>query len=150
MADEEEYQITFPTDSDGFVGFRCSSCGYRFRLSTEEFSAADGIEMFCPACGLPNVPCSFITDEMTEYVEAFAESIMAEKLNAMFDNMERQCRSSKALTFKRGKRLAEDRPVLPSEPDDLISVCFPCCGRRAKVGATSDAEDVYCPYCGVK
>ena len=150
MTDNIEHRFERPTDSDGYLSFQCPFCAYRFELSAAELTAAEGVELYCPACGLSNTPDTFATDEVKQYALEVAKSMIYGKINTMFDDFARTASRNKNITVKRGSRLPDKVPSPPAEPEDLSEVSFTCCGHSAKVDIPSAAGSFYCPYCGVK
>jgi len=149
MAGDFEYRVELPADSEGYVSFQCPFCGYRFKLSAPEFTAAEGVQLYCPACGLSSAPDTFTTDEVKQCALEVVKGMMAGKVNTMFDDFARRASRDNGITVKRGSRLPDRTPSPPGEPEDMTVVSFACCGRSAKVDSASAHVAFYCPYCGV-
>lgn len=146
----KNFIISKQSDIDGFSSFKCSLCGEEFKLNSTECQEDDVYELFCPHCGIPSEPSSYLTDDFVENAMILAENEVANMLNDFTKGLEKSFRGNKSIKFKSGKKL----PIKPLKPmyeqDDLDQVEFNCCERQAKLNTLLiSSKNPYCPYCGV-
>ena|SRR5699024_10498545 len=146
----KNFVITKQSDIDGFSSFKCSLCGEDFKLLSAECQEDDVYEIFCPHCGIPSPPSSYITEDFVENAMVLAENELANMINNFTKDLEKTFRGNKSLSFKRGKKLRA-KPLKPMyEQDDLDQIKFSCCEKQAKLNTLLiSTKNPYCPYCGV-
>ncbi len=146
---EERIQISIPHDSEGFFTLRCPYCGQRFKLSSGEVeSSGNGIDVYCPYCGLQGHSSRFIDTQVLEAAHVQVTNIAQQAINRTMRDLERSMRGNKHVKFKPGKPL---RPLPEKElyeTDDLEIVTLSCCEKRVKVEGLEAEAGIYCPYCG--
>ena len=65
-------EVSFPTDSDGFLSQECPSCGQRFKVVLGEGSEEP--ISYCPYCGFNGNDCWY-TPEQVEHIQAVAANV---------------------------------------------------------------------------
>jgi len=145
---QDEFEITIPTDDDGFVLLRCPKCGEYFKLLPSEFNDDNVDEIFCPQCGLTSE--TYITDDVIELGTAITHNQMLDMIEGLFDGLEKSTKKSmiQFKTTKKAKR--EDEIPIRSSVDALEKTEFDCCNRSAKLRGLLIYCGSYCPYCGGK
>jgi hypothetical protein len=156
-------EITFPTDSDGFLSQECPSCGLRFKARFEESGEESKPLSYCPYCGHHGLDC-WLTQEQVDYAQAVAASeLIAPHLRDLARQLDRS--SNSFIKFKLEGNIP-DPPPPPMETDDQLDMLhFPCCDETIKVArhpkhfciicgmeidmAVSDAKKVFLSHKGV-
>src|SRR5688500_4090539 len=100
---DEHIEIPIPSDPEGYVSFACPLCAERFKLSAAEVDERSPEEFHCPICGLSGDAQDFITADLNEVIEQNAENLLADAVNKMMRDLERNFRGSKFVTLKRGR-----------------------------------------------
>ena len=98
---QDEFEITIPTDDDGFVLLRCPKCGEYFKLLPSEFNDDNVDEIFCPQCGLTSE--TYITDDVIELGTAITHNQMLDMIEGLFDGLEKSTKNS-MIQFKTTKK----------------------------------------------
>lgn len=140
--------FSIPADASGYVSFNCPYCGQRFKLDAAEVQAEDVIDLWCPACGLPGNPSSFIFEDARKAAQIIAENMVREMINDFGKQIERQFRGSQFIKVQRGRELRSEPDKIIIEQDDLQVLRLTCCDRTVKTRALEAAIGYYCPYCG--
>lgn len=147
MDDSFSFEISIPSDNDGYVLLQCEHCGSFFKATPDDIEDDGVLQIFCPCCGL----CS--ENHITEDVSELAETIISNQINQMifkqFKDLERH--SNNIISFKAGKKphYKAEEPIR-SGIDELKIVDFECCHRTAKIKPLLKMTGCYCPFCGVK
>ncbi|WP_405097090.1 hypothetical protein [Oceanobacillus sp. FSL H7-0719] len=146
----KNFVLTKQSDIDGFSSFKCSLCGEEFKLLSNESQEDDVYELFCPHCGIPSPPSSYITDDFVENAKVLVDNEVAKMLNDFTKDLEKTFRDNKSIKFKGSKKMPI-KPLLPMyEQDNLDQIEFTCCERKAKLNTILiSSKNPYCPYCGV-
>lgn len=148
MSDTATFQISIPTDNDGYVLLKCEHCGELFKCTPNDIESDEVLSVFCPACGLTSE--SYITQDIIELAQAMVENYAMDMLDESLKRMERQFASNKFVSFKRGKRPKRkyENPI-HSTIEDLQEKQCDYCGRIAKVNPLLKMSGSFCPCCGV-
>nr|VFK42611.1 MAG: TIR domain-containing protein [Candidatus Kentron sp. TC] len=135
--------ISFPTDTDGFLSRECPSCEQRFKVvfgqgSEEPIS-------YCPYCGYNGQEC-WHTRPQVDYMQAVAADIA---LGPELKKLERQLKGmSNGLIEIELKSSLPKPPPAPMETDDpLETLRFPCCNETIKV---TRHNQHFCIICGTE
>ena len=72
MSEDVTFNISIPSDSDGFVLLQCSLCGEFFKMTPTDFEDDSQLHIWCPNCGLN--PDSLITEEVFDIAMKIAIS----------------------------------------------------------------------------
>jgi len=136
-------QVSFPTDSDGFLSQECPSCEQRFKVlfghgSEEPIS-------YCPYCGYNGRQCWY-TQEQVAYIQAVAANMV---LAPELKNLERQLEGASKGFLKVDVKSNFSKPSPPPiETDDAFDILhFPCCNETVK--ATRHNRH-FCIICGTE
>lgn len=149
MADVS-FQITIPSDNDGFITLQCPFCDDRFKLTVEEFQREDIIEIFCPYCGLRHQHSEFLRDEVIEQAQIIAGNYAKSLLNQWMKDLERSTARNKFVKIKAGKLPKIEAEKILFEQEELEITTLVCCQVTVKTRPLNKVIGVYCPCCGVK
>lgn len=144
------FQITIPSDNDGFVTLQCPFCEDRFKLTVTDFEREDIIEIFCPYCGLRHQHSHFLRDEVIEQAHTVANNYAKSMINEWAKKLERSFKGSKNVKFKAGKPLEMEAEKILFEQEELETVNLNCCQITVKTRFLNKVIGIYCPCCGVK
>lgn len=133
--------ISFPTDSDGYLSQECPSCAQRFKVRFGEGSE-DPIS-FCPYCGHKGHDCWYTQDQVV-YIQAVTTDVV---LGPELKKLERETkRASGGLLKLDMKTDLPQAGAPPMETDDALDVLrFPCCHETIKV---TRHDRHFCIICG--
>ncbi|WP_377482166.1 MAG: hypothetical protein P2A85_29155 (plasmid) [Microcoleus anatoxicus] len=149
MADVS-FQITVPSDNDGFITLQCPFCDDRFKLTVEDFQREDIIEIFCPYCGLRHQHSQFLRDEVIEQAQIIASNYAKSLLNQWVKDLEKSTKRNKFVNFKAGKLPKLETEKILFEQEELETTTLVCCLVTVKTRPLNKVIGVYCPCCGVK
>lgn len=147
MSEEFTFQISIPSDEEGFVLLKCPLCGEMFKLQPSDFEDDSVFEIYCPACGL--VSDSYITDDVVELGMTMVENYANDLLMKELKKLERQTKNS-MLKFKVTNKLKKksEKPIMLTI-EALERKMYTCCKMEAKIKPILKMSGSYCPYCGV-
>lgn len=136
-------EISFPTDTDGFLSQECPSCNQRFKVifgqgSEEPIS-------FCPYCGYNGQDCWFTQDQV-DHIQAMAvDTVLAPELR----KFEQRIKGTSNEFFELDIKSNLPKPsVAPMEIDDPFDILhFPCCKETVKV---DKQQKHFCLICGME
>ena len=134
-------EVSFPTDSDGFLSQECPLCMQRFKVLFGQGS--ENPISFCPYCGYNDQGC-WCTLEQNSYMQKVAlDVLVAPQLKKL--GRELKSESSELLSVSLKTELPEPfRP--PMETDDPFDILhFPCCQETVKL---SRQQSHFCIICG--
>ena len=134
-------QISFPTDTDGYLSQECPSCEQRFKVLFGEGSEEP--ISFCPYCGHKGRDC-WHTQEQVAYIQAVTADVV---LGPELKKLEREMkRASSGLLKIDIKTEVPEAGSPPMESDDLLDILrFPCCNETVKL---TRHERLFCIICG--
>lgn len=134
-------EVSFPTDSDGFLSQECPSCARRFKV---KFGEGSGEPIsHCPYCGHGGRQCWY-TPEQVEYMKAVATSaIVGPELERFGRDLSRSSGGLLKIETKVDVPVPGPPPMEADEPFDIIH--FPCCNETVKVTRQSS---LFCLICG--
>lgn len=148
MSDDLIFEISIPTDDDGYVLLKCPNCGTFFKATPSDIQDDGVLELHCPSCGLSSD--SFITDDVLELAMAMSKNAVMDLIYNEFKRMERQFKKG-AVSFKAGRPPKhEPEDPIRSGIEAMEIATFPCCKRTAKIKPILRMTGCYCPFCGVK
>lgn len=147
MSDEISFEISIPTDEDGYVLLQCPICGELFKLKPSDYRDDSVFQIYCPACGL--VGDSYITEDVLKLGLAMAENYANDMLLKGLKKLERKTKGN-MISFKvthKPKKKSEHSIMLTIEA--LDTKLYSCCKMEAKIKPILKMSGSYCPYCGV-
>lgn len=139
-----EIKVTLPTDMDGFLDYKCPFCDRHFRLNRNLFHNDDYESMFCPYCGLKSSVKSFMPEEIEEYIQESALSIVQKELDKNLSKLSVKSKYMKVSYTPSNKIVA--KPIILDEYMASIYYCN-ACDVSIK---TNDGEQIkhFCACCG--
>ncbi|MCT3533203.1 TFIIB-type zinc ribbon-containing protein [Latilactobacillus curvatus] len=146
MVADTTFNISIPSDSDGFVFLQCSLCGEFFKITPSDLEDESQLHIWCPKCGL--TPDSLITDEVRELAMRIVNNHVSDLLNDFGKNLSKSLKNGK-IKFKPGSKIKKDAadPIV-SKLDNLEPRIYECCHKEAKISPSLKTEGGYCPFCG--
>lgn len=136
-------EISFATDSNGFLLQECPSCNQYFKALMGHGSSEP--VSFCPYCGYEGRQCWF-TPEQLEYIRSVATSrIVAPLLKDFGSSLKRSSNSFIKIDVKSN---SPDPVVAPVDIDEEMEIKrFPCCDETVKLNRV---ESTFCIICGAQ
>ena len=148
MSDTEKFEISIPTDEDGFVLLQCEHCGEYFKCTPSDVEDEKVLNIFCPSCGL--ISDNYLTEDVINLAMAIVTNYANDKIYDIFKSLERRNSSKSLVKFKAGhKPKHEYENPIYSSIDQLEEKHFVCCNRNAKINPILKMSASYCPFCGV-
>ena len=148
MSDSVTFQISIPSDTDGYILLRCEHCGTYFKIPAEDVEDNRLLYLYCPSCGLTSE--HYLTQDVIELAEAMCENYINDIIFDAFKNLERKLKHS-PIQVKMGHRPTpiRENPIRTGiEAMEIAS--FKCWHRSAKIMPLLIMTGCYCPFCGVK
>lgn len=137
-------EVSFPTDSDGFLAQECPSCGLRFKIAFGQGSEEP--VSHCPYCGYRGSDCWY-TGEQADYIQSL---VVNTTLIPELKKFQRQTQLSSNGPLRLEIKSDSSLPVEPPmETDDAFMkvLHFPCCNETIKV---EQHEKHFCIICGTE
>lgn len=134
-------EVSFPTDTDGFLSQECPSCGQQFKVIFGEGSEEP--ISFCPYCGYEGRDC-WLTQDQVDHIQTAASNLV---LGPELKKLERNLKGASGGFFKIDvKSSIPDVPPPPIDTDGNFEIFrFPCCDETVK----ADRQDkLFCIICG--
>lgn len=146
MSDDITFNISIPSDSDGFVILQCSLCNDFFKMKPTDFEDETQLQIWCPSCGLN--PDSLITDEAVDLAMKMANNHVSDLINDFSKELSKSFKRGN-IKYKPGSKLKKE-PIdsLFSKLDNLELQTYNCCYKEAKISPSLKMEGGYCPFCG--
>ena len=125
MSEEMVFQISVPTDEEGFVLLECPLCGELFKLNPSDYQ-----------------------DDVIELGLAMAENYANDLIMKELKKFEKKIKGS--ISFKVSKK-PNRKPELPVmlTIEAFEKKIYPCCKKEVKLKPILKMSGSYCPYCGV-
>ncbi len=134
-------EVSFPTDSEGFLSQECPSCGGRFKVLFGHGSEKP--VSFCPYCRHNEQECWF-TQEQVNHIQAVAADVVVAPGLREFER--ELSKGSTALVKVEATSSIPRCSIVPVETDDHFPVLrFPCCGETIKADRQ---RKLHCIICG--
>ena len=99
MDNDIKFEISVPSDEEGYVLLKCPSCGEKFMLTVEDIEDESTVDIWCPNCGLTHD--NYLDDDIYELAERIFENQVTEMLNDFSKNLEKSFRNSKEKRLKK-------------------------------------------------
>lgn len=148
MAGYENFEISIPSDDDGYILLQCAYCGDFFKLTVADCEDDGILNIHCPSCGL--ISDSFITDDVMKLALAKVENYAMDAIYDAFKDLERTNKKG-SVSFEAGKKPAhKSEDPIHSGIQAMEIAGFSCCKRTAKIKPLLHITGCYCPFCGVK
>ena len=142
------FQISIPSDNDGYCLMQCPTCGEYFKVTPSDYEDEGVLEICCPACSL--VADNYFTEDVLELAMNIAKNYATDLIYNDFKKMESKFKGG-IVSIKTGKKpKSEPETPIYAGIEVLAITKFPCCKRSAKVKPLLQITGCYCPFCGVK
>ena len=141
-----EVEVSFSTDTEGFVSQECPTCHWRFKVVFGQGS--DEPISHCPYCSHVGKGCWW-TPEQADYLAAVSgDQIVGPMLEKFAKDLNRTGRKGGLIKIS-AKVKRGPMPKPPHESDEpMIKVAFSCCGETVKVDRVSPSYR--CVICGTE
>lgn len=149
LSDTVNFEITIPSDNDGYILLQCEHCGEFFKCIAMDIKDDSILNIYCPSCGL--ISENYLTEDVVELAMTKSENYATNMIYNAFKNLEFKNKQNNGINFKTGKK-----PELKYENSIYSSIealgvnYYPCCNRSAKINSLLKMSASYCPFCGVK
>lgn len=147
----DRMHVSLPPDDDGMFGRECpiEACQSYFKIKPGTGIVQKGyMKCFCPYCGNEGVQTDFFTKAQIEYAKSIAIQRAQNEIGKMFQNWDRQLRSSTRNSFIKMKvnYKTSPRPIAYYVERELEThlTCESCSLQYAIYG-----KFAFCPDCGV-
>ena len=148
MSDDISFEITIPSDDDGYILLQCERCGEYFKITASDTRDDRLLDIYCPCCGL--VSENYITEDVAKLAQSIAQNYAMDLIYNAFKDLERKTKKD-IIQFKAEKKPKhEDENPIRSGIDALDITEFNCCNRTAKIKPLLKMTGCFCPFCGVK
>ena len=148
MPDDFTFEISIPSDDDGFILLQCEHCGTFFKIPAEDMENDALLDLYCPGCGL--VSENYLTEDVIELAQAIVQNYAMDMLYDAFKDLERKTKRG-IVQFRAGKPPKhEDENPIRSGVEAFDITRFSCCKKNAKIKPLLKMTGCYCPFCGVK
>lgn len=141
------FEISIPTDDDGYILLQCPLCGELFKIKPKDYQDEHVLEIHCPSCGL--VSEDYLTDDIKDLAIAKVKNLLNDKV---FDSMKKiEKKFNKGIIeFKVGKKpKSEFEKEIDATAGDFIVSSSSCCRKGIKISKSLQLSGHYCPFCGV-
>ncbi|MEG1008617.1 MAG: TFIIB-type zinc ribbon-containing protein [Clostridia bacterium] len=143
----DTFEISIPTDKDGFILLQCCLCGGFFKLSASDINNESIINIWCPYCGLNGK--NYYTQEVIDIAMKMVKNEMQKMVYDSFKDLEEKTKNDKFITFTSGiEPKKEIISPIKSKVNNLVIKSYKCCKVKAKVTPISSEVGSYCPLCG--
>lgn len=147
MDNDIKFEISVPSDEEGYVLLKCPSCGEKFMLTVEDIEDESTVDIWCLNCGLTHD--NYLDDDIYELAERIVKNQVAEMLNNFSNSLEKNFRNSKNIKFEQGKEIKKEAELLIGrKTGDYQEKKYLCCFKTAKISSIKNFEGSYCPFCG--
>ena len=148
MSDDISFEITIPSDDDGYILLQCERCGEYFKITAADTRDDKLLDIYCPCCGLDSE--NYITEDVAKLAQSIAQNYAMDLIYNAFKDLERKTKKD-IIRFKAGKKPRhEDENPIRSGIEALDITEFSCCNRTAKIKPLLKMTGCFCPFCGVK
>ncbi|SDA24983.1 hypothetical protein SAMN02910447_02597 [Ruminococcus sp. YE71] len=147
MSDTVSFEISIPSDNDGYALLQCENCGEYFKCTPHDIESDEILNIYCPNCGLTSE--SYITNDVIQLANAMITNYIQDTLYDFSKKMERQFSHNKFVKYKAGRRPKKAyEPPIYSTIEDLVEYKYMCCARSAKISPLLKMSVCFCPFCG--
>lgn len=147
MSDTVTFEISIPSDNDGYILLQCGNCGEYFKCTPQDIKSDEVLNIFCPNCGL--ISESYITADVIQLANATITNYIQDTLYEFSKKMEKQFSHNKFVKYKAGRRPKKEfEPPIYSTIEDLVECSYKCCDRSAKINPLLKMSVSFCPFCG--
>lgn len=147
MSNIVTFEISIPSDNDGYVLLQCENCGEHFKCTPHDIESDEILNIYCPNCGL--ISETYITNDVIQLANAMITNCIQDTLYDFSKKIERQFSHNKFVKYKAGcKPIKLYEPTIYSTIEDLVEYNYRCCARSAKINHLLKMSVSFCPFCG--
>ena len=146
MSDTIKFEISIPTDKDGYVLLQCPNCGTFFKMTPEDFQSDGILAIHCPSCGLEGG--NYFTQDVLDLALAKAKNWAQKYINDELKKIEKKADGMVSISVESKLEKEYESPIV-STIDAMEIVSFPCCRKTIKIHPLLKMTGAYCPFCGV-
>ena len=139
------FEISIPTDDEGYVLLQCPKCGEKFKLTPSDIQNDDVKDIHCPLCGL--ISDNYLTEDVIELARVKAVNQLMGSIHSEMKKLERKTKNS-FVQFKAGRFKEEEEIEIFSTIEAMDIVTLDCCGKTVKIRNLLKYSGYYCPFCG--
>ena len=148
MADVITFEISIPSDDDGYILLQCQYCGTFFKVPSDDIENDALLDIYCPSCGL--VSDTSLTEDVIELAQAMVQNYAMDMIYDAFKDLERKTKKG-IVQFKAGKKPKHEAENPIRTGIEALEISrFNCCKKNAKIKPLLKMTGCYCPFCGVK
>lgn len=145
VRDTIEFEISIPSDVDGYVLLQCPNCGTFFKVTPTDLQNEGILDIHCPCCGL--VATSYFTKDVIDLALAKAKNITREYVT---NELQKIAKKTDILSFSIDSEIKKEyESPVASTIDAMEIVSLPCCKKNIKINPLHKMTGFFCPFCGV-
>lgn len=146
MSENLTYNISIPSDSEGFVILQCSLCSEFFKMAPIDLEDESQLQIWCPSCGLN--PEELFTDEVIDLAMRMVNNSVSDLIDDFSKELSEKFKSGNIKYKPSSKMKKEAIDPIVSKLDNLELHLYDCCHKKAKISPSLKMEGGYCPFCG--
>ena len=148
MSDLIKFEISIPSDDDGYILLQCEHCGTFFKITADDIGDDRILDIYCPCCGL--ISSDYLTEDVKNLAQKMGQNYAMDMMYKELNNLERKSKKS-PVRFKTGKRPKNEQENMIRTGIEALEITrLNCCERTAKIKPLLKMTGCYCPFCGVK
>lgn len=101
MMDEQTFEISIPSDEDGYILLQCEHCGEYFKITAEDCNSDGILRLVCPACGLESE--NYFTQDVVDLALTITKNYAMDEIFNAFKDLEKSA-SNGLVKFEAGKK----------------------------------------------
>lgn len=148
MSNDFAFEISIPSDDDGYILLQCQHCGTYFKIPAGDMENDALLNIYCPGCGL--ISESYMTGDVIELAQAMIQNHVMDMVYDAFKDLERKTKRGIVQIKAEKKPKHEYEAPIRSGIEALDVTRFNCCKKTAKIKPLLKMTGCYCPFCGVK
>ena len=86
LSDTVNFEITIPSDNDGYILLQCEHCGEFFKCIAMDIEDDSILNIYCPSCGL--ISENYLTEDVVELAMTKSENYATNMIYNAFKNLE--------------------------------------------------------------
>ena len=122
MSDTIKFEISIPTDKDGYVLLQCPNCGTFFKMTPEDFQSDGILAIHCPSCGLEGG--NYFTQDVLDLALAKAKNWAQKYINDELKKIEKKADGMVSISVESKLEKEYESPIV-STIDAMEIVSFP-------------------------
>lgn len=148
MSDSITFEISIPSDNEGYILLQCGHCGMFFKVQPSDIEDDQLLDLYCPSCGL--ISENYLTEDVIDLAETIARNYAINAINDAFKGFESKGKNNLLQIKISSKQRPEYESPIRTGIEAMEITHFECCHRDAKIKPLLKLTGCYCPFCGVK